>query len=146
MERFLEHIPGLLIDGLFEAMPGDGQRDFQAASGRIQAGDGAGAAELVLAGTLRVLQRFYACLAGGDGSELSPHGWDALVASLAALKEPPPPELLARLSHIGRDFPMPGGDGGRALDETEIQYLIVACVDLCERMLSHPRYAPPTPN
>lgn len=138
MESFWKHPPSLLIDGLYDVMPEAAKVLFDEGIRYISSGNYHAATAPILMCLKLVMDRF----AEGVSHDNGGLGQEPALSVLRHSSANVSPELLYRLEFIRRSYQQPESGPQREFLEHEVEYLIVSCIDVCERMLSDDRYRP----
>ncbi len=137
MKTFWDKPRELLVDGLFDAMPEPAKGLFEDAVQYFLNGDHRHATYQIISCLNLVIIQFARSMSeirgDFDGDE-----------AMAILQKPSlsiSSELWNRLEFIRQTYTQPEAGCKRDFAEHEVEYLIVACIDVCERMLSDDRYS-----
>ena len=145
MEKTLSDLTGLLSDGVLALIPAEIRSDFETASVYFDQEEYEFAAKLIVRTTEKLGWYFYSCLDPNQSNNCD-ENWQALIAKLMPYTPRVSRELLARMESIEKTQTVEMDQGLRKLSVNEAEYLIVSCVDICERIVDHPMYVPfPTP-
>jgi hypothetical protein len=136
MKTFWDTPRELLIDGLFDAMPEPAKELFEEGVQYFSGGDHRQAVRQICSCLNLVIIQFARSVSEITGD----FDGDEAMSILQQPSSKTSSELWNRLEFIRQSYSQPGVGPERDFGEHEVEYLIVACIDVCERMLSDGRY------
>ena len=140
MEKTLDNIADLIADGMIEFTPEDFQNELEASGHHFDRGHYSLSAKLIVSATEKLLRHFYCCVNPSDTTDFA-DSWQQLISKLKPLTPQVSTELLARLESISKLYIWEINDTPRELPLIEVEYLNVSCIDICERIIVHPKYS-----
>jgi hypothetical protein len=136
MKTFWDKPRELLIDGLFDAMPEPAKRLFEDAIQYFSNGNHRHAAPQIISCLNLVIIQFARSMPEIRGDFDGDEAMSILQKPSSSISS----ELWNRLEFIRQTYTQPEAGFKRNFAKHEVEYLIVACIDVCERMLSDDRY------
>lgn len=138
MTTFWDNPRELLIDGLFDVMPEGAKGLFEEGVQYFSSGDHREAVPPILSCLNLVITQFARSVSEINDRFNSDEAMSILHQPSVGISS----ELCNRLEFIRQTYSQPEVGPERSFAEHEVEYLIVACIDVCERMLSDDRYRP----
>jgi hypothetical protein len=138
MTTFWDNPRELLIDGLFDAMPETAKKLFEEGVLHLSSGYHREAVLPILSCLNLVISQFARSVSDTNDRFNSDEAMSILQQPSVGISS----DLCNRLEFIRFTYSQPGVGPERGFTEHEVEYLIVACIDVCERMLSDDHYRP----
>ena len=135
MKTLWDNPRDLFINGLFDVMPDEAKKAFESGISYFLENQYTSAVSSILTSLNLVICRFTESLSQIHNKLDIDDAMSILIlAPSVSLK------LLSRLEFIQQTYHQSVTTPKRNFSEHEVEYLIVTCIDVCERMLSDDRY------
>ena len=143
MAKTLHNILNLINERIVEVMPTAAQKNLQTSSAYFEKNQFDLSAKSIIHATEILLQQLYSCTKPGDTLEFN-EGWEQSLAQLKSCTPEVSTELVTRLELINSLYITRLVNSKWNISLNELEYLIVSCVDIYERAVTHRQYNPET--